>query len=106
MKKELANELEPMNLETPKFWEEAVISLAEHPTMVLPVFVKEPLAEPPESNCFLRLVREDGKIFVQIEGFSSLDFKRSFEEFKASDWIKLQPGIYRTDMTDILRGLV
>ena len=106
MKKELNNELEPMDILVPNFWKTAVFKLLENPEKVLPVYSKDPEVNPSVQDFFLLLVKEEGKIFMQAEGFSTNILEIAFLINVSDRWQVFQPGIYRLDVTKYLKGVV
>lgn len=99
MKKELENELEPMDMASPDFWGEATTLLFNNPGKVLPVYLEDPISKELVGNYFLRLVKERKKIFVQVEGFDSTVLETAFIVGSSDKWKRLQPGIYRLNIT-------
>ena len=97
MEKELPNELNPLNIIDPNYWDKATSQLFHNPNKILPVFM------PTDSNrvedYFLRLIRDGNKIFFQAEGFSSCEMESGFALGSGTDWKKIQPGIYRLEIT-------
>ena len=106
MKKELNNELEPMDILVPDFWYKAHLRLLENPGKVLPVYSKDTEVNPPVQDFFLSLVKDEGKIFMQAEGFSTNILEIAFLINVSDRWQVFQPGIYRLDVTKYLKGVV
>lgn len=100
MRKELPNELKPINMASPNFWDNAAEQLFENPTMILPVYLCTERYYIGEY--FIGLVNEDNRLFLQAEGFSSHELELGFVQGSYEDWKKLQPGIYRLDITDFI----
>jgi len=95
----LKNELEPINMAWPDFWNNVTKKLTKHPGKVLPVYLEVPGFEQPFGDYFIRLVREEKSVFIQVEDFSSNKFERGFLKGSSKNWILFQPGIYRLDIT-------
>lgn len=100
MRKELENELEPINMAWPDFWNNVTKKLTKHPGKVLPVYLEVPGFEQPFGDYFIRLVREEKGVFIQIEGFSSNSLEKGFLKGSSKNWVLFQPGIYRLDITN------
>lgn len=97
MGKELSNELNPLNIVDPDYWNKAVSQLIKNPDKVLPVFI---VIDPHHvEDYFLKLIHEGNKLFFQAEGFSSYEMEDGFALGSDSDWKMVQPGIYRLDIT-------
>lgn len=93
MSKELSNELGPINMASPDFWDKATEKLFENPDMILPVYL---YAEKYYiGDYFIGLVDENGKTFIQAEGFSSHMLEVGFVLGSSDEWKRIQPGIYR-----------
>jgi len=99
MKKELENELEPLDMARPDFWGDVTVILANNPGKVLPVYLKDDKSEQPIGSYFIRLVREKKRLFMQVEGFNSTALEMGFVVGSSNEWKRLQPGIYRLDVT-------
>lgn len=97
MRKELENELKPLNIVDPEYWNKATHQLFQNPNKVLPVFIS--LDSQYVGDYFLKLIREGNKMFFQAEGFSSNEIESGFVLGSGTDWKKVQPGIYRLDIT-------
>jgi len=51
---------------------------------------------------FVGLVEDNGKPFLQAEGFSSYELELGFVLGSDENWGKIQPGIYRLDITNFI----
>ena len=88
-----------MNMASPDFWDEATTLLFDNPGKVLPVYLEDPISKELVGNYFLRLVREERKIFIQVEDFDSTVLETAFIVGSSDKWKRLQPGIYRLRTT-------
>ena len=95
-----------MDILVPNFWKTAVFKLLENPEKVLPVYSEDREVDPPVQNFFLRFVKEDGKVYMQAEGFSTNSLEVAFLINVSDNWQIFQPGIYRLDSTKYLKGIV
>lgn len=100
MKIEMENELEPINMVQPDFWGTALDCLVENPDKVLPIYLKVDGSPKSLGNYFISFVMENKKIYVQAEGFDSSAMEIGFIIGSEEEWVMLQPGIYRLDVTD------
>lgn len=102
MRIELENELEPMNMIQRDFFWKARIKLDENEGKILPVYIKGFEANEERGNFFIRLVAENGVVYLQAEDFSSSELARNFtSKYSARAWKEIQPNIYRLKTTDI-----
>lgn len=100
----MENELEPLNICRKHFWEIAIGRMCDNPKKVLPVYLKPPRFSKPLGDYFLHFVKEDGKVYLQAEGFSSKEVESGFVIGFDENLTHVQPGIYRLDITDYLGG--
>jgi hypothetical protein len=100
------NELEPMYLGIPHFGQLSTFKLLEDPDKVLPVYTKIPTSKEPKIDFFLSIVREEGKRFLQAEGFTSDELEKDFVVRVSDRWSLLQPGIWRLDITEMVKGVL
>lgn len=99
MKRELDNELRPFDTSQLNAWVKIINLLFTNPDKTLPVFFADPDTDKVLGDYFFRIVKEQGKVYLQAEGFSNREIESSFQA-GMSDWKMIQPGIYRFDVSD------
>lgn len=70
------------------------------PYKVLPVYLKVDGSPKPLGSYFVSFASENKRIYVQAEGFDSSAMEIGFIIGSEEEWVMLQPGIYRSDVTD------
>jgi len=96
MRKELENELDPINMIESDFVWKAHNRLRQNRGMVLPVFVKGHDAKEERGSFYMRLVMDNEITYMQAEEFSSTELARDFPKlYERWGWKELQPNIYR-----------
>ncbi|KKR41538.1 MAG: hypothetical protein UU51_C0003G0017 [Microgenomates group bacterium GW2011_GWC1_41_20] len=96
MRKELENELDPINMIESDFVWKAHNRLRQNRGKVLPVFVKSHDAKEERGSFYMRLVMDNEITYMQAEEFSSTELARDFPKlYERWGWKELQPNIYR-----------
>ena len=95
--REFERELEPISISSENFWRIVVDRLLGNPQKVQPVYF-----ESPEfgriGDFFVSMTEENNKRFVQAGDFSSPIVDKAFISNCSSEWVQLQPGIYRLEL--------
>lgn len=100
MERDLDNELDPLYLGQDNFAKISTLRLLHTPDKVIPVCIKDPDCGKWEADFFLLLKTDEARIYLQAEDFSSRETEQIFiDKVNMDYWKKLQPGIYRFDIT-------
>jgi len=99
MSTEMINELSPLNLTNPDFWYSAIEQLLDNPNKVLPVYLEHPDTHERLGGYYMHIINDGSKVFVQVEDFSVPEIETGFVIGSSDEWKRLQPGIYRFDIT-------
>lgn len=101
MSKEIENELPELSLNDPLFWEKASKGWIDNPKMVLPVYLEDPETKERVGDFYFSFVTEKGRTYMQADGFSTDILETAFVTSSSLEWIRIQKGIYRIDVTDV-----
>ena len=96
----MQNEMEPVNIARPDFWEKILDDLSENTDMVIPVYLESPKTGKHMGEFFLLYVEEKSKAFIQVEGFNNIKIEAAFILGALDLWKRVQPGIYRMELDE------